>query len=358
MIKLSLVKKFGIKIVDGDAFLSIVKDNTNVFIQNSHQANETSVVDDRVVTGFTPRLISNGIPNSINGDVLLEITNGKGLVLYISARNVAWHAWKTWRPSMEWLAQQAADKTVTYKDDTQHFGEDVQVSTDHKEALIHKAWVDLNGKIDCDYQDWITLWHVAGGNYKNGEYFISHGEVCHEKCAKYVCHNQEFTDYCEKMNVATVDVIKVPLDKMQEVLKEADDISEVFTSRCVVTPFQDGYSVGYRTEFYKPTKPIFTQAMVDAGELPQIGAKCVYVFIESEDEYIGEIAAIDGDACWFKLDDFGYKTFIGKHKFKPIDTRTEKQKAVDEMSQVFANIDDELPLHVMCEILYDVGYRK
>lgn len=67
----------------------------------------------------------------------------------------------------------------------------------------------------------------------------------------------------------------------------------------------------------KPMKPVYTAEMHSKGELPPVGAECIYVFNDDE-QYIGQIAAMDGDACWFKRSEFGYKTFIGNHEFKPI----------------------------------------
>lgn len=228
MIKLSLVKKFGIKLVSGDSFEGIrILMNLANTINNSDDYNEVCV------ESFATRLISDGIPTSIDGDVVLEVANWVGTKCNISARNVVWHAWVTWRPSMEWLVQQYADKPVTYKDDTHHFGEDVQV--------------DL--------------------------------------------HN--------------------------------------------VTYVPEGF---VRSSAPESAEPIFTQAMADAGELPPVGAECQIM--------------LDGywQTCFMVgLSKSGNPVIqMGVHciesigcDYKPLDTRTEKQKAVD---QVITDIgmDDEL----------------
>ena len=101
-------------------------------------------------------------------------------------------------------------------------------------------------------------------------------------------------------------------------------------------------------------KPIFTQAMACAGEFPLIGAKCVYVFMENGSEYTGSIAAIDGNVIWFKLDGGGYKTCFGVHKFKAVDNRTDREKAIDEMLELDLWATDREFL----EAIYDAGYRK
>ncbi len=250
MIKLSLAKKFGIELVAGDMVASSDKPGSAAMISRTAATyfNGVGAEDYRRVESFATRLISDGIPASIDGDVLLEITNGNGLVLYISARNVAWQSWATWSPSMEWLVQQAADKPVAYKDDTQHFGEDVLV--------------DL--------------------------------------------HNVTY-------------------------------VPEGFVSRCVVMPvsiepFQDGCGVGYKlplesTASPESAKPIFTQAMSDAGEWPPVGAECIVM----PDGYKAVITYIgNGVGCFICLDDGNECGFTHRDtSFKPLDTRTEKEKAVD-----------------------------
>ena len=226
MIKLGLVKKFGIELVSGDMVTSSDKSGSAAMISRTASTyfNGVGTEDYRRVESFAPRLISDGIPTSIGGDVLLEITNGNGLVLYISARNVAWHAWTTWRPSMEWLVQQSADKPVTYKDDTQQFWEDVQV--------------DL--------------------------------------------HN--------------------------------------------VTYVPEGF---VRSSAPESAKPIFTQAMADAGELPPVGSECDICYENNGLFFKGSVIAYFEDLLWLDLGDKNPVRMTREVKFKPLDTRTEKQKEVD-----------------------------
>lgn len=124
------------------------------------------------------------------------------------------------------------------------------------------------------------------------------------------------------------------------------------------TPFsielaeKGGFS--YELKAASSDNPIFTQAMACAGEFPLIGAKCVYVFMENGSEYTGSIAAIDGNVIWFKLDGGGYKTCFGVHKFKAVDNRTDREKAIDEMLELDLWATDREFL----EAIYDAGYRK
>lgn len=116
-------------------------------------------------------------------------------------------------------------------------------------------------------------------------------------------------------------------------------------------------------------KPVFTQAMADAGELPPVGVQCEYyhdprklwvkfipLLITTITTSPNGIPAIYGE--WLHPNDFIWEADIiddiGKTKFRPIDTRTPKQKAVDEMFE-----DAEVQgSKGAFERLYDKGYRK
>lgn len=134
-------------------------------------------------------------------------------------------------------------------------------------------------------------------------------------------------------------VPKVPSDKMQEALKEADAISEGFLSSSVEVP----------------AKPIFTQAMANNDELPPIGSlylddssqvcKCIGYEFEKE-LVVGEMVEhvpIDGNVplsiCAVEL-------------AKVFDNRTEKQKAVDIANKEF--LVDKPTL----EAIYDLWAHK
>ena len=115
-----------------------------------------------------------------------------------------------------------------------------------------------------------------------------------------------------------------------------------------------GESVGYGTSswevFERPKpqpkesnmKPVFTQAMSDNGELPPIGSKCLVIGEkEIDDEYHEcEIIAhrnVSGDVfvAVFMIKNYNGKPYYYTHcshqYFKPIDTRTDKEKAIDEI---------------------------
>ena len=98
----------------------------------------------------------------------------------------------------------------------------------------------------------------------------------------------------------------------------------------------------------KPAQPVFTQAMADAGELPVVGMNCQgYVLAETKKQgrscdkwvegvFIQKSQAPNGGICFlFKCDNGHYYTLNSVSHFKPIDTRTDKEKALDELYKFF-----------------------
>ena len=82
--------------------------------------------------------------------------------------------------------------------------------------------------------------------------------------------------------------------------------------------------------------PVFTQAMADAGELPPVGVDCLVCLPGNDDwfefrpDYFGDTYVI---GYWFepcREASFG----ISALKFKPLDTRTDEQKACDDLAKV------------------------
>ena len=100
-------------------------------------------------------------------------------------------------------------------------------------------------------------------------------------------------------------------------------------------------------------QPVFTQAMADAGELPSVGMECIlsiseFAAIHSQDKsYNGHhceiVAHIDTLAVAIVRDENSDVCFTitANHTwFKPIDTRAEKEKAIDDyISQQHYGLD-------------------
>lgn len=82
-------------------------------------------------------------------------------------------------------------------------------------------------------------------------------------------------------------------------------------------------------------KPVFTQAMADAGELPNVGMECnfdtSFFTDKNSNNGICEIIAYFKDKVWINIINFECVININVIDFKPIDTRSDKEKAIDYM---------------------------
>ena len=91
-------------------------------------------------------------------------------------------------------------------------------------------------------------------------------------------------------------------------------------------------------------KPVFTQAMADKGEK----VKPDMLFSTATGEYVALMVSDKQVVFWHESLGF----VVESHAFiHPIDTRTPKQKAVDEMLQI---IDDQCSYRKACEIIYNM----
>ena len=84
-------------------------------------------------------------------------------------------------------------------------------------------------------------------------------------------------------------------------------------------------------------KPVFTQEMSDNGELPSVGMECLIMFPSSN--YKGTITYMGkGVGVYHSKDNDKEYTFaFNTVTFEPLDTRTDKEKAIDEACLI---IDD------------------
>ena len=81
------------------------------------------------------------------------------------------------------------------------------------------------------------------------------------------------------------------------------------------------------------TKLVFTQAMADNGELPVVGMECMILNTNcSRPKYIKGLIKYVGDLMIYAYIENGERCDNVKTlKFKPIDTRTDKEKAIDNL---------------------------
>lgn len=112
------------------------------------------------------------------------------------------------------------------------------------------------------------------------------------------------------------------------------------------------------------SKPVYTQAMCDAGEFPPVGVDCQYeTTFFSMDKYNNgtcrPIAYFNGKV-WIDIDG-GQESVINLNsiKFKPI--KTEREKAIDEMVATAVNSADDIAKSIIyeaCVKLAEAGYTK
>lgn len=119
----------------------------------------------------------------------------------------------------------------------------------------------------------------------------------------------------------------------------------------------------------KPKPSVYTQAMVDAGEPPKVGMNFLAGKVEGDSRIIDfegkrvtVISIVKFDKGWVIT--FYHETIgLGCGNFMPfwvlpIDTRTEKEKAVDAMKELCAYKGSwNTTYKTFAESLYDAGYR-
>ena len=120
-----------------------------------------------------------------------------------------------------------------------------------------------------------------------------------------------------------------------------------------IYPCMDFFTLIPRPE----AQPVFTQAMADNGELPVVGMECQgYVLADTgeqtpsrsgwvEGRFTGKATAPNGGKCFLFTCNMGDDYVINANShIKPIDTRTDKEKAIDDLDkfQAASLISNEL----------------
>lgn len=107
-------------------------------------------------------------------------------------------------------------------------------------------------------------------------------------------------------------------------------------------------------------KPVFTQAMADAGELPQVGSWFTLHYHEHESRFNDmnghdfEVIGINDGVYTFRSDTKGFGALrLNPINCQPIDNRTEKQKAVDAEIAEWPLLDK-----ATLEYAYDLWVQK
>ena len=92
--------------------------------------------------------------------------------------------------------------------------------------------------------------------------------------------------------------------------------------------------------FGKPTKSIYTKAMSDNGEPPLVGMECM---INGHKRVI--LLTADNDGDYVTMNNGGIYDSDGIHNIKPIDNRTDKEKAIDDLFKLDESICNNTKWH-------------
>lgn len=131
---------------------------------------------------------------------------------------------------------------------------------------------------------------------------------------------------------------------------------------CTTEEFNQCVAEMSEAKWIPESKPVFTQAMADAGELPPVG---MLVQIKSLNDpspcFInGSVIHVMHGEVWYRDDKRGNCiTFTDKLMFKPI--KTEREKAIDEMQEVVCSQGFLAKMDVsfgIAEEIYNANYRK
>lgn len=80
-------------------------------------------------------------------------------------------------------------------------------------------------------------------------------------------------------------------------------------------------------------KPVYTQAMCDAGELPPVGVRCEICYDVDGLFFNGSVIAYFNDKAWLDMEGKHPVCFVKDTVFRPIDTRTDQEKLIDEVAK-------------------------
>lgn len=234
---------------------------------------------------------------------------------------------------------------------------------------ISEAYKALDGDLNNAWNYTVGVEDYVFYRVKSGDYSCY---PFNHSCAdfQYICTANEFNEYVKadkkllekesKVDYTSKEFWKdAPEGKNYLITYKSGVVAQVYNYFTAKPEIVDGYyriageSVGYGASswevFERPKpQPIFTKAMQEAGEFPSVGMECMVYNAElMNPEY--EKAVID---------------FIGSHivvyssesctertcnlelvKFKPIDTRTDKEKAIDDLRNADDSVCNDIEWH-------------
>lgn len=169
----------------------------------------------------------------------------------------------------------------------------------------------------------------------------------------FICTRKEFEDYAKMMELNKLNKEAVKIDEptvsyisteeYRDFNFDADAFNVEFAKSWVENNIQF-------TGVKEAVKPVYTQEMSDNGELPPVGS-----LVEVEMDYTGDNGH---DSGLFNVEVLGTQVYCDKlnvivesmidsrdlirvNKFKPIDTRTDEEKLIDEVAKLLRNIHNE-----------------
>ncbi len=293
---------------------------------------------------------------------------------------ISYFACTKWRPL---LKQNAVDVSIETPEEKEAldkiFGAD---SAPKPRKTVWDAVSELRGVLNNTYffdADDIHLYYRIDGGY-----FICSTCGAGNDNEKLVCTTAEFNALVEEMTLG-LDVNPVShgcymhyicADK---VLLKKEVKPLVYTQGMV----DDGCQVEFGTWSYTESgqclvadksllkkgstvnKPlIYTQEMYDNGELPSVGMECMYRDVNTGNYILVEVMYISEWSIVIKKvsDGYGQNVEIAKHvsdvTLKPVNQRTKKEKAIDELSKEY---HEEFPfdnIRIMAGLAYDKWVGK
>lgn len=375
-------KKAGLAFVKGDCGDNFLVKNPVSF--NSYGAS----FEDDLVKNFSWRK-NTGVKPDFSGAIEVLIGNNANEEHFIceSASEVPWDLNKIsrvleWRPSLNQPS--------------------LSVESDTKESAIHKAWVDLKGDIsnllerDERSDIYVSLCiDGMGHGFFAGKYYGT-GENPTPSMFEKICTIKEFTDYREKM-AAEEKSIKHLSEQIKDINGKQLEINRKFKELAAEEKRMDiigqngneGLHYDYTAQqvealaINNPSertkaalkeadeiqaklsndKPIFTQAMADAGGLPPVGSLFIDLDYNENKQVLALAHHLSKVVYASDYDDVSQVDYFHADQYccRPLDTRTDREKAIDEIQDVVVSqgfLSRQKASKEIAEKIYDAGYRK
>lgn len=187
-----------------------------------------------------------------------------------------------------------------------------------KQSLINKAWVDLKGDLS----------NAGNGKLFSGLYLKYNDDPTNKEYLGYFCSRVDDSKFSNL--ICTVDEFNAYCEKMKQGNAE---------------------------------KPVFTQEMADAGELPPVGCVCLVKHKDADEtwaqpDYGEKVIVAYGKELIIFANKHGHETVghIKDYLFKPL--ATTKELLIDELASAIDDFWSSSTAPSLAEELYSIGFRK